>query len=461
MAVFTVTLDRGGTTPMYEQLYRYIRDEIRGGRIPCGERIMSKKSAARHLGVSVVTVETAYAMLVQEGYIKSRPKSGYFVCASDEGFDAQPYHEEIVCEEPPAKEYQYDFRTNAVDVDSFPFSVWIKLSKDIMYNNHELLNLGAGQGEEELRANIARYLHEFRAVSCGADRIVIGAGMEYLLMILCELLGGDNIIGVENPSYPKTVSILKNSKSRIEYISLDDEGISMESLESSGANIVYITPSHQFPTGIVMSARRRAQLLAWASAAENRYIIEDDYNGEFNFTGKPIPAVQGMDKCGRVIYMSTFSRVLAPSVRIAYMALPCELARRYRHQFAGYSPTVSRFEQYTLSRFISGGYMSRHLARMKNIYKKRRDTIVSCVKEVIPEARISGDRAGLHLIISFDGAQRLAENAEKYGIRLYPLSDYYSGCKCPDAVIAGYGGMRTEDIRAAWEIISANIKKDD
>lgn len=457
MAVFTVSLERGGGVPMYEQLYRYIREEIVSGRIKCGERLMSKKAAARHLGVSVITVETAYSMLMQEGYIKSRAKSGYYVCRTEEPFGLPEVRVPVRRSEVPEKRYPYDFKTNTVDVNSFPFSVWIKLSKEIMYNNHELLNLGEGQGESGLREEIAKYLHEVRAVSCGADGIVVGAGIEYLLMILCELLGESSVIGVENPSYPKTVAILKNSKCRIKYISLDDEGINMESLEKSGANIVYITPSHQFPTGIVMSARRRAQLLAWAYRAENRYIIEDDYNGEFNFIGKPIPSVQGMDTRGRVIYMSTFSRVLAPSVRIAYMALPYELAERYRQQFKGYSPTVSRFEQHTLERFISGGYMSRHLARVKNIYRKRRDMLVSCIRRILPEAHISGDRAGVHLIVSFDGAEELAARLQNEGVRLYGMSGYYSGGG-EDAFVAGYGGMSEADIQKAMEIVE-RVKK--
>lgn len=459
MAVFTVRLEKNGREPMYEQLYAYIRGEIMSGRIACGEKLMSKKNAAKHLGVSVVTVETAYAMLMQEGYIRSEPRSGYYVCHNDERPDGVRVmgEEQYTDKVQTVRRYTYDFRTDAVDTQSFPYSVWLKLTREVMSGGHDLLTSGDCRGDAELRYEISRYLHEYRAVNCSAPSIVVGAGLEYLMMLICALLGKGNVYGVENPSYPKAVSVIKSSRSTVKYIDLDEEGLSIDSLERSGANVVYITPSHQFPTGTVMSVRRRKQLLAWASREQGRYIIEDDYNGEFNLTGRPFPSLQGMDGSGRVIYMSTFSRVLASSVRIAYMVLPRALAQRFYEMFGAWSSTVPRFEQHTLAHFIGGGYMSRHMSRMRNIYKRRRDVMIACVKETLPEAVISGTAAGTHIIIHTPRAEKVLKAADEADVHLYAMSAYYGGGCENEAIIAGYGGMTTEEIRSAWSAVKNAI----
>ncbi len=456
---FTLEFDRKSRLPIYEQLYAYIADGIRSGRFPENERLPSKKSLASHLGISANTVETAYTMLCQEGYVYSRPRSGYYV-SHIEMPDAAP--SPLPAPTAPAlPDYRYDFTTNTVDSRSFPFKTWAKLGKDVLCNGETLLVSGNCQGDEELRSVLCKYLSEFRAVSCTPAQIVIGAGMEYLLMLLCRLLPENAEFAVEDPGYAKTPAILEGCGRKLHYIPLDAEGMSSSALAECGASVACITPSHQFPTGIIMPAGRRSELLKWAGESPGRYIIEDDYNSEFNFIGRPIPSLQGMDS-RRVIYISTFSRILAPSIRIAYMVLPPELLSSAAEILQSYSSTVSRFDQHTLANFIEGGYLSRHLNRMKTLYRGRRDILT---ESLAPHAarlglKISGGGAGLHLLLtgSADIIARIQERAAETHIRVPQLSDsFHSYTGENDTLIFGYAGMNDEDISQAVELLLSGL----
>lgn len=443
--------------PMYEQLYLYISNEIKNKGLKENERMPSKKALAAHLGISVNTVETAYAILVQEGYLKSVPRSGYYVCR----VDAPLGGEYVAYEEKKEKKEKYktEFRTNAVDVQSFPYSTWIKLSKEVMYANPELLNSGEASGDYCLRESIAKYLHEFRGVKCSPGQIIIGAGIEYLMMLLIELIDRESIYAVENPGYGKISAILTNSGRRIKHISVNKDGIDIDELRKSGADIAYITPSHQFPTGAVMPVGRRMELLSWAEERKGRYIIEDDYNGEFNFSYRPIPAVQGVTDGRKVIYMSTFSRILAPSIRIAYMVLPPKLAEEYNKKFSNYSSTVPRFEQHTLERFISGGYLSRHLNRVKNIYRKRRDTLINELLIYDKEAVLDGENTGLHILVTSRYYREILDNAKEKHIGIYCLDDYFLDGKqhSSKTIIMGYAGISREEIKKSIKDLYCGI----
>ncbi|MCI5893463.1 MAG: PLP-dependent aminotransferase family protein, partial [Clostridiales bacterium] len=267
----------------------------------------------------------------------------------------------------------------------------------------------------------------------------------------------DNVYAIENPGYRKIDMVLKNSSSAVRYVPLDKDGMIIDSLRQTDANIAYITPSHQFPTGAIMPVWRRLELLSWANEAKRRYIIEDDYNSEFHFSGKPIPSVQGFDTNGRVIYLGTFSRILAPSIRIAYMVLPEELLKEYENRFAGYSSSVPRFEQQTLSEFISGGYLGRHINRVKNIYRKRRDALLKELTERPERMRISGQRAGLHLLVTPESFAKneLIKKAERNKVRIYQLSQYCftEQPHLDNTIILGYAGIKTEQTAEAVRLL--------
>ncbi|MDO5396859.1 MAG: PLP-dependent aminotransferase family protein [bacterium] len=445
---FTMTFNK--SEKLYIQLYNYIAAEIRSGRIAEGERMPSKKALASHLRLSVNTVETAYSILVQEGFLKSVPRSGYYARRLQSKTQISP---RFNIPEKHTPEFDYDFSISAQDPDAFPSQTWIKLSKEVMYENPSLLRAGEFSGDIELRCAIAKYLYEFRGVSCEPNQIVVGAGMEYLLMLLTRILPEGSIYAVENPGYRKTHDIFANTGGRIEYIGLDNEGMITEELSYSGANIAYITPSHQFPTGIIMSADRRYKLLEWAYSAKNRYIIEDDYNNEFNYSIKPVPAMQGMDLHERVIYMSTFSRTLAPSIRIAYMVLPSSLAEPFFTLYGRFSPTVPRFEQHTLERFITGGWLERHLNRTRLLYRKRRDALIELLNSSNIDFEISGEKSGIQLLAKTNAAAEIRKRAFENRIKLSYISDFYFTDKQDNALIIGYARADEAALKRFNEIL--------
>ena len=449
MDLFTIHLDREAKRPLYTQLYAHVAAEIRGGRLSAGERMPAKRKVAAHLQISQNTVEQAYDLLVQEGYLYALPRSGFYV-SKIEGL-SPPVEPHVMPKSEGASQgkpsaFAYDFRTNAVDADSFPYKTWAKLNRAVLTGHPDLLTGGEAQGDYPLREVLCKYLHEFRGVRCRPEQMVIGAGVEYLLMLLSQLLGRP-LFAVEDPGYDKAAKLLTGSGGQVAYIPLDRDGMNPSALVESGAQVAYITPSHQFPTGLVMPIARRNALLRWASEEPNRYLIEDDYNGEFTFSGKPIPAVQGMDPAGRVIYMSTFSRTLAPSFRIAYMVMPETLRTRFQELFSSHSSTVSRFEQHTLSAFIQGGYLGRHLSRVKHIYRKRRDFLLAKLHGYrIPGGiKVSGERAGLHLLAELAPpvVQRVLARAKKENIRIFRVSDFVRGVNQvgENTLILGYAGM--------------------
>lgn len=461
MITFTLIFRKGSAEPLYKQLYDYIKSEIVCGNLNAGEKLPSKRRLASYIKVSQNTVETAYEQLSAEGYIKSVPKSGFYVCRLEGVMptnhqDSAPLTESRGDEQ--SSRYKYDFETNTVDTTLFPFATWARISKEIM-QNRGLLKTAHPQGDFCLRESIARYLHEFRGVNCLPEQIIIGAGTEYLVGLIIQILGRNNAYAVENPGYFKTYKILKCNNADVELVGLDEEGMSVRQLEDVGSNIVYVTPSHHFPLGVIMPVNRRMQLLKWANKDEDRYIIEDDYDSEFRFTGRPIPALQGLDD-NKVIYISTFSKSIAPSIRISYMVLPPKLLDRYRNNFLFYSSTVSRFEQYTLYRFIKDGHFERHLNRMRNLYRARKDMLTEQIrKQLGNQIELIGENAGLHLLLKMNGTMKekvLIDRAAKAGVKLYGLSEYYIQPveNMPeDIVILGYANFSLDQIVDAVSIL--------
>ena len=457
--MFTILLDRTAKEPVYEQLYRFIRGQIEEGKLPAGEKLPSKRQLAAHLSISQITVQNAYAQLVAEGYLQARPKSGYYVeafenpkCLSRETAASVPvFHREL-------PQYTLDFKTNAVDTSLFPFSVWSRIGRQVLKDNREgILTPSPPQGLLELRREIAAYLLHFRGMQAAPEQIILGAGTEYLLSVLVRLLGEKSVYAVENPGYYKISRILEDNQAAIRPIPLDDWGMSELHLRQCGANIAHITPSHQFPTGTVMPVRRRYALLNWASEQAGRYIIESDYDSEFRFAGNPIPALQGLDRNDKVIYINTFTRSLAPSLRISYMVLPPALLRRYQEKYLYYSCTVPVLDQSILYEFIRGGYWERHLSRMCKAYREKRDVLVSALRQsrLGKSITLFAQDAGPHLLLQVAGrtGQELVEKAKKAGIRVYGISEYYltPPPQPSEQIVLGYTGLKTEAIPAAVE----------
>ncbi len=451
----TFSLEQDKNEALYEQVYGHFLEKIRSGELRSGEKLPSKRSLCGHLGVSRSTVETAYGMLLAEGYVFSRPRSGYYV-ADFTTYGSFEGAKICLPEEPEnSLKPKYDFSTSSVDTVHFPYSSWAKLNREVLYSSPELLQRGERQGDRPFREALAEFLAQYRGVQCATAQIVVGAGMEYLTALLLQLFEKDAVFGVEDPGYNSICSTIRNSGRELRFISLDDKGMDINSLQTSDVTVAYITPSHQFPLGISMPASRRSQLLRWAMEGEERYIIEDDYDSEFRYDSRPIPAMQGMDIGGRVVYIGTFSRSIAPSIRIAYMVLPPELLKRYRAMFSHSQSTVSRYEQAVMTRFISEGGYSRHLRRLGNRYAQRCRTLTAAL-EKIEGVSISGNGGGIHFLLTCPKftETELVERARLAGIELRGLSAYCHEAKPrPSTLVLGYGGIETEQIEEAAELL--------
>ena len=448
-------------TPLYEQLYRAIRADIMSGALAGGARLPSKRKLAANLRVSQVTVETAYGQLLAEGYLVSEPRRGYFVqrqlavpAAPSPAPAAAP------AQAAPADGCRYDFRTNIVDTGCFPFSVWARLSRSVLSEySDRLLQAADPCGAIELRVQIARYLHDFRGINVSPDNILVGAGSEYLMHLVIQLLGRERIYALENPGYRKLYQIFAANGAAVRPLPLDKSGLRADALAASDASVVYLTPSHHFPLGTVMPAARRMEILRWAAAGD-RYIIEDDYDSEFRYASRPIPALGELDRAGRVVYVNTFAKSLSPGLRIGYLVLPDALMARYRERFSLYSSTVPSFDQQTLAAFLRTGGFERHISRSRKLYQARRDALMAALDRELAALphEVSRSEAGLHLLLHMRCGLRereLIERARDAGVRVYGLSAYYMPPVQPPraTLVLGYAGLTAQQIDEAAALL--------
>lgn len=430
-----VPIDNQSKKPLYEQIYVYIRDEIRAGNLKAGDRLPSTRVLAEHLKVSRSTTQMAYEQLLAEGYMEARPYRGYFVSTMGDLVQVEQHFAEQMemQREDQKKDGNFtdwiDFSPRGIDLDSFPYNAWRKLSKNTLVDdNKEFFHSGNHQGEPGLRNVIRDYLHSARGVNCTSEQIIIGAGSEYLLMLLSQILDRPLSIAMENPTYKQAYRVFRSLGIDVCPISMDANGMDPTVLEQSQVQAAYVMPSHQYPTGIIMPVRRRQELLRWAEALDERYLIEDDYDSEFRYKGKPIPALQGMDRKGKVIYLGTFSKSIAPAIRVSYMVLPMELLQRYRDKAGFYASTVSRIDQNILYQFLAQGHFERHLNRMRGIYKGKHDALLTALRPLEQTFHVQGEYAGLHILMTDKkgrSEKELIELAEQNHVQVYGVSGYY------------------------------------
>ncbi|MCH4570275.1 PLP-dependent aminotransferase family protein [Bacillus sp. ES1-5] len=458
MLELTPNLNTKSKIALYVQLYEYIKKEIKDGTIPAFTKLPAKRKLASYLQVSKNTVEAAYEQLLAEGYIESASRKGYFVCKIEqmiyvEGSEAKV--EEVSFRE---ENYKFDFTQTGVDTDTFPFTMYRKLINDVWQpHNNELLFLGHPQGELSLREEITSYLYESRGVRCSASQIVLGAGTQILVKLLFQLLKGSNY-AVENPGYHRKMVVFEQGEKKVQMLSLDRDGICMADLENSDANVVFVTPSHQFPYGMIMPITRRTQLLQWAKKEEDRYIIEDDYDSEFRYSGKPIPALQGLDTDGKVIYMGTLSKALLPSLRMSYIVLPKNVIEKYQKEYLFYTQSVSRMDQEVIRRFLNEGYWEKHIHKMRVVYRKKRDRLVFEIEKYFSNrVEVIGEDSGLHILLQVHNGMReeeLIKEAAKYSIKIYPVSTYYKDGTAPEnVVLLGFAILSEDEIAKAIQLL--------
>lgn len=452
-------LDTASKKHLYVQIYEYIKSEIREGRLLRGEKLPSTRILANNLQVSRSTVDLAYEQLVSEGYLEARAGSGYYV---GEVEDLYGFHVPVGTPSPlqdRANNVKVDFSTSAIDMTAFPFGVWRKLNKTILSeDNGNLFALGDPQGDLELRQTIARYLHASRGANIAPEQLVIGAGSEYLLLLLEKLLGQNRSLALEKPTYSKAYKSFEAFQYQISRIPMDKSGMDVRALEGSGADLAYVMPSHQYPTGVVMPIGRRQALLKWAMKGSNRYIIEDDYDSEFRYKGKPIPCLQSIDTAGKVIYMGTFSKAIAPAIRISFMALPKPLLEVYEEKCRFFSSTVSRIDQKMLQQFMEDGHFERHLNRMRKTYRIKHDEMLRLLKPFQKKFTMKGENAGTYLTLtSKEGKteQELINLAGKVGVKVYGMSQTLSWeDEEYHTILLGFGALSLEQIKEGLSLLS-------
>lgn len=457
MDMLTFSFDSSGEKPLYHQLYEYIKGEIRSGRIEFNTKLPSKRKLSAYLKISQNTIQTAYDQLIEEGYIVAVSKKGFFVSPLDNILDLDLKSSVNYSEsEIEAEQLVYDFSYHGVDHMSFPFTIWRRLTKDAINEyDMDLLKPGSSQGRSDLRVSIAKYLRHSRGVNCSAEQIVISSGTESLFQILIQLLGQKYVYGIENPGYEKLNLLFKSNNAKFKTIDIDMKGMKIEEIEKSGADILCITPAHQFPSGGIMPITRRIKILNWAYEKVNRYIIEDDYDSEFKYSGKPIPALFGLDTYDKVIYMGSLSKSLSPSIRVSYMVLPELLLKEYWEKLSFIVCPVPTIDQKVLQRFIEDGHFERHINRMRNIYKRKREVLVGELVELKGQIDILGADAGLHLLLRVNNGmseEKLVEKAKEVGVGVYGISKYYYDKNSLDkvsTVLLGYAGMNDKNIRKA------------
>ncbi len=450
--MLTYELKKSPGVPLYEALYRCIRADILSGNLQPGQKLPSKRALAQNLEVSKITVEAAYNQLLSEGYIRSRERTGYFVEEVER--HAQSHRESIPQNQPEKREYLLDLTSNGTE--QFPFSVWSRLQREVMLDYGEkLLAPLPNQGIPELRQAISDHLAAFRGMHVDPENILIGAGTDFLYNLLIQLLGRDKIYAVEEPGYGKIRKIYAAGGVVCVSAPMDSQGVIPEGLET--ADVLHCSPSHHFPSGLVTPVGRRMELLTWAK--QGKWIIEDDYDSEFRFDAHPKPAMQALDRSGRVIYMNSFSKSLAPSIRISYMVLPTDLMAQFRRRLGFYSCTVPSFEQYTLARFLSRGHFEKHINRMRKFYKQRRNTVVSLLENCVFSDRLTilEQDAGLHFLLKVKtplSDRALTAALEEAGIKIRALSDYYhENREDRHCLVVNYSGIKEEELEKALEAL--------
>ena len=547
--MLTLELHKNKSTPLYMQIYSYIKSEVLARRLKAGNKLPSKRALAAQLGISTITIEGAYGQLMAEGYIYAKAKSGYYISplesiqqADDNAADFFQHNtlgDAQLFSSPEKISYEsgytdnmpgasgtvnmavlsnspstsgifvpsslqstntalynasseissrssitstsmpssstisskgrmshestaqtscatIDLSSNNILPESFPFSIWTKLMRHTMSENQALLlTKSPTAGIYSLRCAIAEHLLRFRGMHIQPEQIIIGAGTEYLYELIIKLIGRDKIYCVEDPGYHKLQRIYTDNGACCFSLPIDQQGMSVTALNAVRCDVIHISPSHHFPTGIITPVSRRYELLGWATSGQ-RYIIEDDYDTEFRLVGKPIPSLFSMDMSSKVIYMNTFSKSLTSTIRISYMVLPMPLMEEFNRRLGYLSCTVSTFEQYTLAEFINQGYFERHINRMRNNYKKLRQLLL---KELLthPEhdkIQILQQASGLYFLLKINTTlsdRDLRSRLQQNGVHLQSLQHYYQNRQAaPEhTFVVNYSSLTEKDIPRA------------
>lgn len=457
-------LNHASSVPLYKQLYSQLREQILSGKLPSDAKLPSVRDLASELSASRNTVDGAYQELCAEGYIYSKRRSGYYVSALDRelaphALSAKPgkndYHPG------PPSCFAYDFHPARLDPDSFPTELWRKcFVEGLRRNSQQLVEYGDPQGDWGLRCSIQGYLERSRGVTCDPEQIVICAGLQQGLAIVSTMLKErHSIMAVEDPGYHLPRAVFQSHGFTVLPVPVEAGGIDLNQLKASTSSIVYVTPSHQLPLGHVMPVANRLALIEWAESG-GRYIIEDDYDSELRYHGKPIPSLQGLRPDGNIFYTGTFSKILSPALRLSYLVLPSSLLADYRRLYRAYFPSVSLLEQRTMAAFMEQGHWERHIRRMRMIYQRKHDLLLRAIETHFgTRAVVSGQGAGLHVVMMLStptvSETEILDRARQRGVRLYPFSDFHViGQPDTTTLLLGFGGMHDRELEQGVAVLA-------
>lgn len=458
-----ILLDHKQRQPLHIKIYNQIKSQITTGALEPHAKLQSIRSLCAELSVSHNTVEYAYQQLLAEGYIYSKPKSGYYVSLLDSEF-TQPFLQNasscptsLSAKQP---EYSFDFHPASLAPESFPVSLWRKLMAECLLDEpRQFAGYGSRQGDWALRNEIRNYLGRSRGVICETEQIVVCSGLQDSLAIIVPILRPNHsLIAVEEPGHFIPRSVFRNHLFATTPVEVHHDGLDLSMLQASHSTVVYVTPSHQFPLGCIMPVANRLKLIDWAESVGG-VIIEDDYDSELRYQGSPVPALQGLHPEANIIYIGTFSKVLSPALRVSYMVLPKQMLERYQQLFFESASSASLVEQRTLYKFMAEGYWERHLRKMRTLYKKKHDMLVQAVNRHFGEqAVIIGQGAGLHVVLellnSVLSEAELIKQAEERNIRLFPVSKTYMDKPTEKKLIMlGFGGINSDDIDRGIEFL--------
>ncbi|MCY1714132.1 PLP-dependent aminotransferase family protein [Caproiciproducens galactitolivorans] len=451
-------LDNHSDTPLYQQLYLTIQSAIKAGHLKKGDRLPSIRKLAEDLKLSCTTVETAYQQLSVEGYIQSRPQRGYFVLTSarDEAAGRKPVQ---ISPHPSSRiEIRYNFGSDSVDSENIDIKVWRRHIREVLNRQEVIAAYGEHQGERALREALSAYSYGVRGVVAAPEQIVIGAGTQPLLSILCGLLSDtDRRVAMEEPGFLQAEQIFSDCGLTVLHLPCDENGIRMDALKESGVRLLFVSPSNRIQTGMSLPMSRRYELLSWAQET-GAILIEDDYNGELRYNARPIPAMQGMGG-EQIVYIGSFSKLLLPSVRIGYMALPPKLLERYRARANRYNQTASKIEQLALSSYVKSGQMERQLRRLRKLYAAKSTRLIKALKNAFgSRMEILLEETLLSVILtvkSENTAEELCDLAAKQGVAIRPVKD-----SNPPKVMLGFAGIPLSDIESAVGCLKSAWKFD-
>lgn len=429
---------------LYMQIYEYFKNEIINGTYKANTKLPSKRNLAKEYNISLNTVDNAYSKLLEEGFIYSKERQGFFV--SDVGelyvLDSKPIH--ITKEE---ENIEYDFSYSGVS-EEFPYKIFKKISSNI-FDNKDILEKVDYQGYLPLRTQISEYLDKSRGFKADPSQIVISSGSEYLFQIIFKLISGK--FGIEDPGYNMLSNIMDTNDINYEFIPVDKNGMDLTKLKKSKSDFCVITPAHQFPTGVIMNMQRRVELL---NMKKIKYVIEDDYDSEFKYSKRPVPALKSIDVNDKVIYIGSFSKSISPSFRVSFMVLPFNLVEKYNKIFKFFICPVSIMVQKMLTTFIETGEFEKHLNRMRKIYSKKRQLLIDMLSER-KDITIRGADAGLHVVLEYPknySEEYIVKKSKEKKIKVYGLSSYGTKREIP-SILLGFATLSEEKLKEGIKLL--------